>query len=574
MGKARKKEVYVIGHKNPDTDCVCASIAYAYLKNEILRLVKEGSEDEVFYTFGMMDLGNTNLAYVPRIAGQLTSETQFVLKKFGMSPPRYLNDARTQVRDINFRRLDGVDRNISMKQAWTHMGKNNTATLAVANESGRLEGIITTGNIATSYMDVFDNRVLADSATPYKNVIDAVDGVLVTGDENDVVSSKGHIFINTANLDLMRRYVQEGDVVILGNRYEAQLCAIEMNVDCIIVGEGALVSKTIKKLANDKGCKVISTPHDVYTVARLISQSVPIGYFMQKEGLISFNENDFIIDIKGIMMNKRHRDFPILNRKKEVVGLISRRMLINMDKKQLILIDHNEAEQAVDGLEDAEVVEIIDHHKLATVETIKPVMVRNQPVGCTSTIVYQMFEECGIEIPKNMAGMLCAAIISDTLHYHSPTCTWEDKAAAQALAGIANLDTEAFAKEMFHSGSNLAQKTEDEIFYQDFKKFTVNGATFGVSQIMSMNGDELEEVRTRMLPFMEQVCEKQGIHMVYVMLTNILDESTLLLFAGNESREIAETSFNQTAKEHSIFLPGVVSRKKQLIPDIMATLQQ
>ena len=329
MGKIRK-EIYVIGHKNTDTDCVCASIAYAYLKNEILRKLSKGIEDEVFYTYGMVDMGNYDITYVPRVAGQLTAQSQFVLKRFGMDQPKYLNDARTQVRDINYRRLEGVKQSISMKQAWTHMRKNNTATLAVVNDKCHLEGIITTGDIATSYMDVFDNRVLADSSTPYKNVIDAVDGVIVTGDENDIVSPKGHIFINTANLDLMRQYVREGDVVILGNRYEAQLCAIEMNVDCIIVGEGAPVSKTIKKLANDKGCKVISTPYDVYTVARLISQSVPIGYFMKKEGLIFFNESDFIIDIKGIMMNRRHRDFPILNRKKEVVGLISRRMLINI----------------------------------------------------------------------------------------------------------------------------------------------------------------------------------------------------------------------------------------------------
>jgi len=555
MTKQRKKEVYILGHKNPDTDSICASIAYAYLKN----VMAKDSEEEFVYS--------------PRRAGQLNPETEYVLKHFKWIAPSYMSDVRPQVKDIDIRKVDGVNQSISLKQAWSIMRSVNVATLPVLDTEGKLEGLITIGDIARAYMAVFDNSILSDAKTPYTNIIDALDASLLVGNANEIVA-QGKVLIAAANMDLIKKRILEGDVVILGNRYEAQLCAIENKASGIIICEGAPVSRTIRKLAEDNGCAVISTPHDTYTVARIINQSVPIGYFMRKEGLVFFKSEDYISDIKGTMVNKRHRDFPILSVQDEFVGMISRRSLINMPLKKIILVDHNETTQAVDGIKDCEVLEIIDHHKLGTVETIKPIIVRNQPVGCTSTIIHQIFIENNIEIPKDIAGLLCSAIISDTLIYRSPTCTLMDRLAAEELAKIAGIETQWLAKEMFKAGSNLKDKSDEEIFYQDFKRFTAGETAFGVGQIMSMAQEELDEIKTRMKSYMERAKENHDVDIVFFMLTNIIEKSTLLLYAGRNAGEIVSQSFGINSEKNEIYLKDVVSRKKQLIPPLMAMLQQ
>jgi len=553
--KQRKKEIYILGHKNPDTDSICASIAYAYLKNVMAQ-----------------DLAEVYV-YSPRRAGQLNLETEYVLKKFKWITPSYMDDVRPQVKDIDIRKVEGADQSISLKQAWSIMRAVDIATLPVLDANGKLEGLITIGDIARAYMAVFDNGILSDAKTPYANMIDALNANLLVGSPDKIVTH-GKVMIAAANMDLIRKHVLEDDVVILGNRYEAQLCAIENKASCIIVCEGSPVSRTIKKLAEDNNCAVISTPHDTYTAARIINQSVPISYFMRKEGLVFFRSDDYISDIKGTMMSKHHRDFPVLSARDEFVGMISRRSLINMPLKRIILVDHNEADQAVDGIKDCEVLEIIDHHKLGTVETIKPIIVRNQPLGCTSTIIYQMFIENNIEIPKEIAGLLCSAIISDTLIYQSPTCTLIDRLAAEELAKIAGIETRQMAKDMFKAGSNLKDKSDEEIFYQDFKRFTAGDTAFGVGQITSMAQEELAEIKTRMKSYMERAIENHDVDILFFMLTNIIEKSTLLLFAGKNASEIAGQSFGINTDQKEIYLKDTVSRKKQLIPPLMATLQQ
>ena len=367
--------------------------------------------------------------------------------------------------------------------------------------------------------------------------------------------------------------------MILGNRYESQLCAIEMEAACIIVCEGAAVSMTIKKLAQERGCTVMTTPYDTYTAARLVNQSIPISYFMTTEGLISFEVDDYIDDIKDVMASKRHRDFPILDKDGKYMGMISRRNLLGAKGKRLILVDHNEKTQAVEGMASAEILEIIDHHRLGTVETIAPVFFRNQPVGCTATIVYQMYQENKVAIEPKIAGLLCSAIISDTLLFRSPTCTESDKQAALTLADIAGIEVEKYASSMFAAGSNLRGKTDAEIFYQDFKKFTVGKVSFGVGQISSLNAKELEELKDRMLPYMKKSREEHGMDMMFFMLTNILTESTVLLCEGSGAKQLVIGAFRaeeeeSKAEDHVVSLPGVVSRKKQLIPGIMLAVQE
>lgn len=545
-----KRKITVIGHKNPDTDSVCSAIAYAELKNILTK----------------SDL------YVPRRAGDLNAETRFVLKYFNADVPELVEDVGTQVKDIQIREIEGVAGSISLKKAYTLMKEKNVVTLPITKD-GYLEGLITIGDIATSYMDVYDSSILSKSKTSYRNIVETLDAKLLVGDE-EALFDAGKVLVAAANPDLMEDYIAEHDLVITGNRYETQLCAIEMNASCIIICEGANVSRTICKMAEAKGCTVLSTPHDTYTVARLINQSMPIAYFMIKEKIDIFRTTDFVDEIREVMTKKRTRDFPILDTKGKYRGMISRRNLLDMKKKQVILVDHNEKSQAAEGVENTEILEIIDHHRLGTMETMSPVFFRNQPLGCTATIIYQMYREYQVDISKIMAGLLCSAILSDTLMFRSPTCTPADKSAAEHLAEIAGIDVETYANEMFLAASNLSNKTEEEIFFQDFKKFSSEDVTFGVSQITSLNAGELTTIGDRIKPCLEQFRESQRVDMVFFMLTDIVKESTTLLYAGEDVDTLLEVVYGPVGAEGSIELPGVVSRKKQLVPALIQAVQQ
>ena len=550
MSEERRRRTIVIGHKNPDTDSICSAICYAALKSKI-----------------------TGNEYVAGRAGHVNEETQYVLNYFHVEAPQLIESVKTQVKDIEIRATKGVDRNISLKKAWNLMQDAHVVTLPAVSEKGVLEGLITVGDITKSYMNVLDSSILSKAHTQYKNILETLEGAMVVGDENDYFD-QGKVLIAAANPDMMEYYISEHDLVILGNRYESQLCAIEMEADCIIVCEGAAVSMTIRKLAQEHGCTVMTTPYDAYTAARLINQSMPIGHFMKTEDLITFEDSDCIDDVKEVMASKRHRDFPVLDKDGKYLGMISRRNLLGAKGKQIILVDHNEKNQAVDGLENADIQEIIDHHKLGTVETISPVFFRNQPVGCTATIVYQMYHENNVEIDKATAGMLCSAIISDTLLFRSPTCTPIDKMAATELAKIAEIDMDRYAADMFSAGSNLRGKSNDEIFYQDFKLFNSGKTSYGVGQISSLNADELVELKERLLPFLKKPHEEHGVDMIFFMLTNILTESTSLLCEGEGAEALIRAAFHMEEagaddEANVVELPGVVSRKKQLIPSIM-----
>lgn len=551
MPEERVRKTIVIGHKNPDTDSICSAICYARLKREV-----------------------TGREYEPGRAGHISEETQFVLNYFGVEAPRLVENVKTQVKDIDIRETKGVDRSISLKKAWNLMQDANAVTLAAVNSSGILEGLITVGDITKSYMNVYDSSILSKARTQYSNILETLEGALIVGDENGYFQ-EGKVLVAAANPDMMEYYISPHDLVILGNRYESQLCAIEMEADCIIVCEGAAVSMTIRKLAQERGCTVMTTPYDTYTAARLINQSMPISYFMRTENLITFEDTDYIDEIKDVMASKRHRDFPILDKDGKYKGMISRRNLLGARGKQIILVDHNERNQAVEGIENAEILEIIDHHKLGTVETISPVFFRNQPVGCTATIIYQMYNENNVQIDSVTAGLLCSAIISDTLLFRSPTCTRIDELAALALAGVAGINIDRYAAEMFAAGSNLRGKSDEEIFYQDFKRFSAGKVSFGVAQISSLNADELADLKERMQAYLKDAHAEHKVDMLFFMLTNILTESTELLCEGNGAENLIRAAFHLDTEDGAtpvgsrIELPGVVSRKKQLIPAIM-----
>ena len=553
MGKmsnaGKRKKTYVVGHKNPDTDSICSAIAYANLKRQI-----------------------TGESYSAKRAGQLNEETIYVLDRFKVGIPGLLSSVQLQVKDMDMLDVEGIKDQVSIKTAWRIMKEMNIKTLPVLRDK-KLEGLITVGDIATSYMDVYDNRALATARTQYRNIVSALDGELISGNEHAYFND-GKVAVAASNSEMMTEFIDQGDLVLVGDRYEAQICAIELNVSCIVVCTKTQVVAEIIQKAQAQSITVICTPHDTFTAARLINQSIPVKHFMSKGNLTVFRPNDYVEDIKEIMAKKRYRDFPVLDPKGNFIGFISRRRLMGARKKQVILVDHNEKTQAVDGIEEAEILEIIDHHRIGSMETIGPVYFRNQPLGCTATIIYQMYQENGIKIDKTTASLLCAAIVSDTLMFRSPTCTEIDKAAAGILAETAGIDVEELANNMFRAGSNFKDKTPEEICLQDFKQFTVDNVTFGVGQINSMNKEELKEVKALILPCLEKIAVEQKLDHLYLMLTDIIHESTELLCYGNHAKEKMIEAFELPEDSKKIILRGVVSRKKQLIPTFVGSLQQ
>lgn len=545
------KKVWVTGHKNPDTDSICAAISYAYLKNQ---------------------LGDRE--YVPKRAGNINAETRYVLDYFHMAEPELVTDAGAQIKDITIRKTLGVSSHISLKKAWELMKKLDVVTLPVTNRLGKLEGIIVTKDIATSYMDVYDSRALSNARTQYKNIAETLDGTVVTGNEH-AYFVRGKVIIGTANPEYMTELVEMDDLVIVGSKKEAQIRAMEANASCLVVGCGFEVDKDVISMAEKKDCVIITTAFDTFSIARLINQSMPIKEYMAKESLVTFELDDYVSDVRETMLKIRHRDFPVLDENGDYVGMISRRNLLSMQKKQFVLVDHNEKTQAVDNIEDAEILEIIDHHRIGSLETISPVYFRNQPLGCTSTIIYQMFGERGVEVPKDIAGLLMAAILSDTLMFRSPTCTQQDIRAAEELAKIANVDMEVFAKSMFQAGSDFKNKTTEEIFYQDFKIFHTGEYDFGVSQVSALSCEELDKVGAQLKPFMNQVLGEKRLDMVYVMLTDILEESSNVIFAGHDAGKILADAFRvENYEEDCVHLKGIISRKKQMIPTLMNAMTE
>ena len=546
-----QEKIFVIGHKNPDTDSICSAIAYADIKNRTSQKVK----------------------YVAKRAGQINEETEYVLNRFGMQPPGYLSNIGTQVKDMDIRMSPDADKSMSLKNAWDLMMEKSIVSLPIRDKEGQLEGLITIGDIAKTYMDTTDSYLLSRAKTQYKRIAETIDGIVVEGNEHGYFA-KGKVLVGTANPQMLKTYIEEDDLIIMGDREEDHLEAIEQNVSCIIVGMGIEVTEKVIKLAHEKEIIIIMSPYDTFTIARLINQSIPVRYIMKTENLVTFNTEDFTDDIQNEMIKHRHRAFPVINKKGKCIGTISRRNFLDMHKKKVALVDHNEKDQAVDNIEKAEIVEIIDHHKLGSLETMTPISFRNQPVGCTATILYEMYGEQKLEISPTIAGLLCAAIISDTLMFRSPTCTLSDKMAAGALALIAGIDIEKFAREMFKAGSNLKDKAPEEIFFQDYKKFIAEGdISFGVGQISSMDSDELAEIKERLIPFMVSECGRHGVTRVYFMLTNIIEESTELLYYGEGSEEMAKTAFHMDPVDGAFDLKGVVYRKKQLIPALMEAAQ-
>ena len=544
-------KVVVIGHRNPDTDSICSAIAYAELKNRTSTLVCE-----------------------PRRAGKMNQETEFVLKKFGVTPPRMCTDVNPKIRDVDYREMPGIPGSTSLRRAWKIMRDQQIDTLSITSADNELEGIITVKDLATANMDVFDTAVLAKSRTSYKNILETLNGTMVVGNA-DAVCTTGHIKIGTATPELLESSVEKGDIVILSNRYESQLCAIEKEASLLIICNGAKVGRTIQRIADETGVAIMTTPVDTYAAGKLISQCAPISYYMTRDDILKFTLVTPVADVLRVMAKVRHRYFPILDEDGKYCGMVSRRNVIALRKRRIILVDHNEATQAVEGFDQAEILEIIDHHRIGSLETSGPVYFRNQPVGCTATIVTQMYDESGVEIPQKTAGLLLAAILSDTLVFRSPTCTPMDVGAANRLAKIAGVEINEFANEMFEAGEKLDGKTAEEVFLQDFKVFMCGDIRFGVAQGSYMTRKNLQAAEALLQPYLEEARNKQNVEDIYMLLTDVPKEESVVISDGRYASEVLADGFEtQPAEDGSFTLPGVVSRKKQFIPALMTAYQE
>mgnify|MGYP000399845422 CR=1 FL=1 len=542
-------KVVVIGHRNPDTDSICSAIAYAELKNKTSDLVCEA-----------------------RRAGKMNQETEFVLKKFGVTPPRMCTDVNPKIRDVDYRQVPGIPGSTSLRKAWEIMRDQKIDTLPVTSGDDELQGVITVKDIATANMDLFDTGILAKSRTSYRNILETLGATMVVGSE-DAECTTGHIRIGTATPEMLESSMEKGDIVILTNRYESQLCAIEKEASLIIICNGAKVGRTIQHIAAETGVAIMSAPCDTYAAAKLISQCAPISYYMTRDDIMKFTLVTPVADVTRVMAKVRHRYFPILDADGKYCGMISRRNIINLRKRRIILVDHNEATQAVEGFDQAEILEIIDHHRIGNLETTGPVYFRNVPVGCTATILYQMYQEQGMTPSREIAGLLLSAILSDTLVFRSPTSTPQDEAAAKALAALAGEDIQSYAEQMFEAGADLTGRTAEDVFSSDFKAFSRGDVKFGVGQSTYMTDKSRAAAEALVEPYLPEASRREGLPLIFYMFTDMKTQSTDLMFYGHNAEEIIRDAFHVEPEGSMARLPGVVSRKKQLIPPLMAALQ-
>lgn len=538
-----KNVIYVTGHKNPDSDSICAAYAYSEFKN------LTGS-----------------IPAIPVRLGNVSRETQFILDTFKVEAPKLLETVKLKIEDLEIDKISPVYPTSSLKVAWNIMKENKVKSLPVTDKSSRLVGVLSISNLTSSFMDSQDSSILSKSNTTLENILDTLSAEEICRAEESPVFP-GKIKIGAMQPQTMKELVDAGDIAIVGDRPEAQEELINIKVSLIIITGSNKLSESLKSAAASNGVTVISTPYDSFSASRLLIESIPVSYVMAKDNLIYFSTDDLIDDIKDKMIETRFRSYPVIDTNGKVVGTISRYHLISNQKKKLIQVDHNERGQSVDGIEEAEVLEIIDHHRVADIQTNNPIFFRNEPLGSTSTIIGKTFFENGLTPSKESAGLLLGAIISDTLLFRSPTCTPVDKTIASKLAEIAGItDIDKFAKDMFKAGTSLQGKTLEEIFNQDFKPFTIGSTKIGVAQVNTMDIEGFMPLKQDMLSYMNAKADNEKFDMLLLLLTDILNEGSQILTVGDTS--LVEETFNVKLEDDTAFLPGVLSRKKQVIPPL------
>lgn len=543
-----KDVVFVSGHKNPDSDSICSAIAYA---------------DFLF------KIGRYNA--VPVRIGEINKETEYILKRFHVEIPVLLKTVKQTVEDLDYDKVTVFSKELTLKTAWSLMKQQNLKSAPVLDDHSQLLGLLSTSNIIEGYMDDWDSFILKEANTPIENVIDTLDASILYLDKQlKTIKGEVHIAAMTAQEALKR--IKENDVVIVGgDRDEAISHFINRKVSLIILAGSMTISEELLKQCIDAHTSVISTPYNTFMTSQQIIQSIPVEHVMQKGGLVTFSTDDTVDYVKEVMSETRYRSYPVLDFTGRVVGSISRFQVLNGMKKKVIQVDHNERSQSIDGIEEAEILEIIDHHRVADIQTIGPVLFRAEPVGCTATIVAKCYKEHGVEIPKDMAGLMLGAIISDTLLFKSPTCTPTDTKIAKELAAIAEVDIKEFGMSMFKAGTSLVGKTVEEIFNQDYKKFNFGDLSVGVAQVNTMDIEGFAPYKADMLEYMNKVAIDNHMEFTMLLLTDVINATSEVFVAGPRPDYVA-TAFNVELVDQQASLPGVISRKKQVVPVITEAL--
>ena len=530
-------EIYVTGHRNPDTDSIVASMAYAHLRQA---------------------LGDREYTAV-RI-GAINDETQKLLERFQMEAPPLIKNMRTQVRDLDFDRPPALNSSVTLDLAWRTMQDGEVNVLPIVHEDGTLYSILSAGDIAAYDMQTLAINRIDDM--PLFNLLSVLEGNLVNDLSTNVSTVSGELFIALPQNYEDPALTRPDTILVCGNQPEIIQRAIESGVNCLIVCRSDIRPEWTEIQSNTV---IISTPLSARRVSRVIYQALPVERIIKKKDIIAFHLNDYLDDVRETLLKSRYRSYPILDEQDRVVGTLSRFHLLRPRRKRVVLVDHNEAAQSVPGLEQAEILEIIDHHRLADIQTGQPIHVRNEPVGSTNTILTAMYSEYGIMPPPKIAGLMAGAILSDTVMFKSPTCTKRDIAMAQRLARIANVSLEELGKSLFSFSTG---KSTEELFKTDYKQFHISGQNIAVSQITCGDSEPLLERKEEFLEIMRRIRNDREYDMVLLMITDVLKEGTYLLYVGSD--EVIRQAFNANPTDNEVFLPDVMSRKKQIIPMLTA----
>ena len=530
--------IYVTGHRNPDTDSIVAAMAYAALRNAC------GDRE-----------------YVAACLGQVSDETQIVLDRFGLEAPQRINNLYTQIRDLEFDKPPILSTAVPVGRAWEELQRSKTAAIPVAQEDGTLYGMLSRENVAGYHMSLITESYLHE--VPLFNVLSVLEGKILNdaGDLTDTISGDVCIALPVNEDNLL--FQSADSVVICGQQPYAIRRALEMNVSCLVLCQTELT----EELRNfpTKTC-IISTPYDAYRASRLIFQSTPIGRICRTDRITCFHLDDRVDYAKEMVLKHRETGYPILDEKEQIVGVLVRYHLLRPRRKRVVLVDHNEASQSVPGLEEAEILEIIDHHRLADIQTSNPIYVRNEPVGSTNTIIASMFQDRGLMPSPTMAGMMAAAILSDTVMFKSPTCTQRDIKMAERMARIARISLDELGKTIFSAYTD--RKDVDELLFADYKEFHIAGQSLGISQITSVDSDQLLSRKDEFLARMRKAARERNFPLMILMITDVLNEGSHILYYGDD--EVIQQAFNDTPKDNVLFLPHVMSRKKQVVPMLSA----
>lgn len=542
--------VYVSGHKNPDTDSICSAIAYSYLLN-----------------------ATNKYNAVPVRLGEVNRETEYVLKRFGVEHPVLLKTVKQKVEDLNYDKVTVFSKDLTLKTAWFLLKQQNLKSAPILDEHGQLLGLLSTSNIIEGYMDQWDSEVLKKAKTPVENVIDTLEAnVIYLNEALKVINGDIHIAAMSGNE--AKKRIHENDVVIVGGDRSDDLEELISVKPSLIILTGSLTSNEhVINKCKEQGISIVSTPFNTYQTSQQIVQAVPVEYVMIKGDIKTFSTDDTLDYMKEVMSETRYRGYPVIDLNNRCVGSISRFALLKGLRKKVILVDHNERGQSIPGIEEADILEIVDHHRVADIQTVGPLLFRGEPLGSTATIVTRMFEEQDVEMPSHIAGLLLGAVVSDTLLFKSPTCTPVDTKIAKKLAEIAGVDIQEFAMEMFKAGTSLVGKTVDEIFNQDFKKFSFDNLQVGVAQVNSMDIEGFLPYKKDMLDYMNKFAEDNNLEFTLLLLTDIINANSEI-FVGGPRPELVEKAFNVQLTDRQGTLEGVISRKKQVVPAITAVMSE